>query len=58
MNDKLEKIEKMAEMEEEYAVEVDKDATGFGNTAVTELMKSVAFDSQKHAGLIEPSPPS
>ena len=51
MNDKLEIIEKMAEMEEEYAVEVDKDVTGLGNTAITELMKSVAFDSHKHAGL-------
>ena len=44
-------MEQMAKMEEQYAVILEKDVTGLGNVAITELMKSVAHDSEKHAGL-------
>ena len=51
VSDKLSKIEKMAEMEENYAVAYNKDVTGLGNVAIAGLMRSVALDSHKHAGL-------
>ena len=38
-------------MEERYALTYDKDTTGHGNVAISELVKSVALDSHKHAGL-------
>ena len=41
----------MAEMEDTYAVTYDRDVTGLGNVAIAGLMRSVALDSHKHAGL-------
>jgi rubrerythrin len=51
MNDKIKKMEEMAEMEENYAISYDKNVTGLGNVAISELIRSVAHDSFKHAGL-------
>ena len=51
MSKRIKKMEQMAKMEEQYAVILDKDVTGLGNVAISELMKSVAYDSEKHAGL-------
>lgn len=44
-------MEEMAVMEEEYALSYDKNVAGLGNVAIEGLVKSVAFDSMKHAGL-------
>lgn len=49
--DRVRKMEKMAEMEEEYAVAYDKNVMGLENVAIAELIMSVALDSLKHAGL-------
>lgn len=49
--DRVRKMEKMAEMEEEYAVAYDKNVMGLENVAIAELIMSVALDSMKHAGL-------
>ena len=49
--DRVRKMEKMAEMEEEYAVAYDKNVMGLENVAIAELIMSVALDSRKHAGL-------
>lgn len=51
MEEKVEKMEEMARMEEEYAVDYDEDVAGLGNVAVAGLLGSVALDSRKHAGL-------
>jgi hypothetical protein len=51
MEGKVEKMEEMALMEEEYAVDYDEDVAGLGNVAVAGLLGSVALDSRKHAGL-------
>ena len=42
-------MKEMAEMEEQYAIKLDKDFRGWGNPAVDALIKAVAFDSKKHA---------
>ena len=42
-------MNEMAEMEEEYAVKLDKDFRGWGNPAVDALIEVIAFDSKKHA---------
>lgn len=39
----------MAEMEEKYAIKLDKDFRGWGNQAVDALIEAIAFDSKKHA---------
>ncbi len=44
-------MEQMAEMEEEYALRYDVDVAGLGNVAIAGLIKGVALDSEKHAGL-------
>lgn len=41
----------MAEMEEQYAVKLDKDFRGWGNPAVDSLIEAIAYDSKKHAVL-------
>jgi rubrerythrin len=46
-----EKMNKMADMEEEYAIKLDKDFRGWGNPAVDALITAIAFDSKKHAVL-------
>lgn len=44
-------MEEMAEMEEDYAVDYDKNTQGLGNVAIASLMRGVSLDSMKHAGL-------
>ena len=44
-------IKKMADMEEEYAIKLDKDFRGWGNPAVDALIEAFALDSKKHAVL-------
>lgn len=44
-------MKKMADMEEEYAVKLDKDFRGWGNPAVDALIEAISFDSKKHAVL-------
>jgi hypothetical protein len=51
MGKKVEKMEEMARMEEDYAVDYDEDVAGLGNVPVAGLLGSVALDSKKHAGL-------
>lgn len=41
----------MADMEEQYAIKLDKDFRGWGNPAVDALISAIAFDSKKHAVL-------
>ena len=41
----------MAEMEERYAIKLDKDFRGWGNQAVDSLIEAIAYDSKKHAVL-------
>lgn len=48
---KVKKMKEMAEMEENYALQYDKNTMGLGNIAISELIMSVALDSKKHAGL-------
>ncbi len=51
MGDKTEELEKLAVLEEEYALRLDEDVRGLGNEAVRRLIMSVSYDSEKHAGL-------
>jgi rubrerythrin len=51
MSERAEEMEAMAKMEEDYAVDYDKNVEGLGNIAITGLMRSVSLDSMKHAGL-------
>ena len=44
-------MNEMADMEEEYAIKLDKDFRGWGNPAVDALIGAIAFDSKKHAVL-------
>ena len=46
-----EKMNEMADMEEQYAIKLDKDFRGWGNPAVDALIEAIAFDSKKHAVL-------
>ncbi len=46
----IERLNKLADIEEEYALKLN-DVTGFGNEQVMMLIKSIGYDSQKHAGL-------
>ncbi|MFB0558069.1 MAG: hypothetical protein ACETVY_03020 [Candidatus Bathyarchaeia archaeon] len=51
MDDRVRKMEQMAEMEKDYALRYDEDVAGLGNVAIDGLIKGVALDSKKHAGL-------
>lgn len=51
MNERVKRMEQMAKMEEDYAVDYDKNVEGLGNVAIEGLMRSVSLDSEKHAGL-------
>ena len=51
MSDRARRMERMAKMEEDYAVDYDKNIQGLGNVAVAGLMRGVSLDSRKHAGL-------
>jgi rubrerythrin len=46
----IKRLNKLADIEEEYALKLN-DVTGFGNEQVMMLIKSIGYDSQKHAGL-------
>ena len=46
----VKRLRKLADLEEEYALKLHN-ITGFGNDNVVMLVKSVGYDSQKHAGL-------
>lgn len=50
MSEKIKKMEEMAKLEEDYALDLSSSVQGLGNLAVRELLKSIASDSQKHAG--------
>jgi len=41
----------LSDLEEKYAVELDREYRGYGNEVVRELILSVMVDSKKHAGL-------
>lgn len=47
----IEKLKKLADLEEKYAVELEKEYRGYGNDVVRQLLSSVMVDSKKHAGL-------
>jgi hypothetical protein len=47
----IEEIKEMAEMEEKYAIKLEKDFRGWGNPAVDSLIETIALDSKKHAML-------
>jgi len=51
MSDRAGRMERMAKMEEDYAVDYDKNIQGLGNVAIAGLMRGVSLDSRKHAGL-------
>jgi rubrerythrin len=46
-----EEMNQLADMEEKYAIKLDKDFRGWGNPAVESLIEAIAFDSKKHAVL-------
>ena len=46
-----ERLKMLSELEEKYAVELDREYRGYGNELVRALIHSVMIDSQKHAGL-------
>jgi hypothetical protein len=46
-----ERLNMLSELEEKYAVELDREYRGYGNEVVRELISSVMVDSKKHAGL-------
>ncbi len=46
-----ERLMMLSDLEEKYAVELDREYRGYGNEVVRELIQSVMVDSRKHAGL-------
>ena len=46
-----ERLEMLSELEEKYAVKLEREYRGYGNEIVRELISSVMTDSKKHAGL-------
>jgi hypothetical protein len=46
-----ERLRMLSDLEEKYAVELDKEYRGYGNEVVRQLIASVMVDSKKHAGL-------
>ncbi|MFB0543436.1 MAG: ferritin family protein [Candidatus Bathyarchaeia archaeon] len=50
MSEKVKKMENMAKMEEDYALSLASSVKGLGNLGIRELLRSIASDSQKHAG--------
>jgi rubrerythrin len=46
-----EDLREMADLEEKYAIKLDKDPRGWGNPAVDALIATIALDSKKHAML-------
>jgi len=51
MNDIIKKIENMVKMEENHASSLLESVKGLNNLIVKEILRSIAYDSQKHAGL-------
>ncbi|MHA2083948.1 MAG: hypothetical protein ACXABD_09355 [Candidatus Thorarchaeota archaeon] len=51
MSERVKKMKAMAKMEENYAVDYDKNIEGLSNIAIAGLIRSVSLDSMKHAGL-------
>jgi rubrerythrin len=51
MDDIIKKMENMVEMEENHASSLSKSVEGLNNLIVKEILRSIAYDSQKHAGL-------
>jgi rubrerythrin len=51
MDEKIEKMESMASLEEEHALRLEGESMGLGDAAVNGLVASIAHDSKKHAGL-------
>jgi ferritin-like protein len=50
MSKEVRKMESMAKMEEDYSTDLSASIKGVTNVVIRELLKSVALDSQKHAG--------
>ena len=46
-----ERLHMLSDLEEKYAIELDREYRGYGNEVVRELILSVMVDSKKHAGL-------
>jgi len=46
-----ERLRMLSDLEEKYALELDREYRGYGNEVVRELIQSVMVDSKKHAGL-------
>lgn len=46
-----ERLRMLSDLEERYAVELDRDYRGYGNEVVRGLILSIMVDSKKHAGL-------
>ncbi|MCP8305001.1 MAG: hypothetical protein H3Z50_06010 [archaeon] len=51
MSEVVKKIESMVRMEESYASSLSSSVEGLGNVAVQEILRGIAHDSRKHAGL-------
>jgi rubrerythrin len=45
----IDEMKKMADIEEKYAIKLDKDFRGWGNQTVDNLIEAISFDSRKHA---------
>ena len=45
------RLRMLSDLEEKYAVELDREYRGYGNEVVRELIQSIMVDSKKHAGL-------
>jgi len=46
-----ERLRMLSDLEEKYAIELDKEYRGYGNEVVRQLIASIMVDSKKHAGL-------
>lgn len=51
MDNVIKKIENMVKMEENHASSLSKSVEGLNNLIVKEILRSIAYDSQKHSGL-------
>jgi rubrerythrin len=47
----VERLNMLSDLENKYAIELDKEYRGYGNEVVRELLASIMIDSKKHAGL-------
>jgi len=50
MSKEVIKMQSMAKMEEDYSADLSASIKGVTNVVIRELLKSIAMDSQKHAG--------